>query len=252
MERSLKTESGLNVPTCPLAEWEETNRSEGLAYERLSEGAGYSLAMVVRFALGHSADGGRITAFVNEGLWGAIVLAAVRHLVNGGASASVIAIGELADKTSLELLAQRGVKIHAWNTSLNWESFEEWLNTSHNIVYGVWRPERTYSEQFALRMNESSIPVHVVGLPCGIDPDSGDVIGEPLYASSTLHLGLPLSASLTADDYMGRMYLADLSWNRDKYAALGYTGAPLFSSQPVIRLQYIEPLLHDSSADSSR
>ena len=86
-------------------------------------------------------------------------------------------------------------------------------------------------------MNESAVPVHTVGCPLGPNLESAEVERQELYASSTLSLGLPLTALGANPDLVGRHYLCDLSLAASTYREAGFLGRPLFAEQPVIKLK---------------
>lgn len=88
--------------------------------------------------------------------------------------------------------------------------------------------------------NEQSVPRLALDVPSGIDATQG-VIREPvLHADATLTLALPKSG-LTAEgsaDYVGELYLADISVPAQLYAlpTLALDVPPIFAAGDVLRL----------------
>jgi hypothetical protein len=208
------------------------------------EACGFSSAMVVRFALGLSSVGGAVTVFASDSFFGWVTLACARHLLNGGASVHIIIIpNQAAASVPLQCLlpaAERlGGCVHEWSEPHNYLEIVEIVERSHNVLCGVSDggdsilPWSTHISDF---MNESAVPVHVVGTPLGLTPRRGPNGQEPLYASSTLSLGLPLNVLHHDPDLLGRHYLSDMSWGLQQYAELGFKGEPLFAEQPVVKL----------------
>lgn len=205
--------------------------------------SGFSLAMVVRSALALSANGGKVAALVSPSLEGATALAGIRHLVNGGAHADVILLptadAEIDGLT--HSLHNRGVTITPWHSLNQWPTIKSTLLYAHNCIVGVKSENAEYSpflNTFISEMNEEPLPVHAIGKPLGIDADLGRT-ETAIYASSTLSLGLPLKGLSLSEEYVGRHYLADISWSRETYAEMDLDGPPLFAEQPVIRLSVV-------------
>ena len=215
--------------------------NEGIQDWNLAYAAGYSFAMVVRSALALSTDGARVTAFVGNSLHGLITLCAARHLLDGESNVAVYLSDHSlylteGSKLLLSSLQQRGADIETW--SGDWSKVSERVENSHNVLSGLFAERNAQLvETFANNMNESAVPVHAVGFPVGVNPDTGLADGVPLFASSTLSLGIPLRGCIAGNDFLGRHYLCDLCFSREIYSRFGYTEAPLFSEQPVVKLK---------------
>lgn len=211
---------------------------------QIAEGAGYSLAMVVRYALGLDASDGDVSLLIRNGLPGMVTLAGARHLKNAGCSIEIILIDppEHLDTAMHDLLAPllaMGSPVHQAAALFADETLKGRLASCHNAISGLFSIDAPdFAERTALTemLNDIRTPVHVVECPSGIDPDSGAVITPPLYASSTLSLGLPLSGLLTGNEYVGRHYLCDISIPRAIYQRSQITSTTLFSEQPVIQI----------------
>jgi NAD(P)H-hydrate repair Nnr-like enzyme with NAD(P)H-hydrate epimerase domain len=238
------------VPTVSYSLWEmklAQLTQQGLSAAQLVEGGGYSLALVVRSALGLTAAGGSVTVFASDSFYGWVSLAAARHLVNGGAAVVVVVPAPTTSLSTtssqvfeslLSSLLATGAQCGMWEIP-TWEHVGSVVEQSHNVVFGLADAETSlhdYLVRVGEEMNESRVPVHAVGAPYGLRLAETHRSDSELFASSTLSLGLPLTAIAHTGDLLGRHYLADLSWNLDWYRALGLQGEALFSSQPVIRV----------------
>ena len=216
---------------------------EQLSPLQIIEGCAYSCAMVVRFALGHTADKGSITVFAGDSFFGCIALAAARHLLNSGAQVKVVIPHPSSEFSHdfTKLLIPFDVRdgaLFGWNDP-TWGELSELVENSHNVLCGfsdAGTINPRYHTNFALNMNESRVPVHCIGAPIGVCTEIVPHVQEQLFASSTLSLGLPLSSLEKNDDLVGRHYLCDIGWALSDYRHYELHGPPLFAEQPVIQL----------------
>jgi hypothetical protein len=242
-----KTQTGHTVPVCSLSQWQaalsDLTRLDAIQHIQIIEGCGFSFAMVVRFALGLSADGGVVTLFVTDTFYGWIALACARHLLNAGGTVRIVLVGteclsSFESGCLLPALEQRGASVRPWVGDSLESEIRELIDGSHNVLFGAADaapPQSPWLKQLGHYLNDSAVPVHTVGAPLGVTL-SHPLGVDALYASSTLSLGLPLVPVTDNTDLLGRHYLADVSFSLDTYRKLGYAGPPLFAEQPVIRL----------------
>ncbi len=214
----------------------------GLSTLQAAESAALGEAMVIRFALGLSAAEGRVCGIVRDSLPGLVTLATLRHLSNSGAEAMLIAFPEDAPselfQNQLQQAERFGIEHIAPDILDDDERFQAFLGSCHNLICGLWSEAEEQGEKekrLVEILNEHSAPVHAIECPIGICPDTGKRKGEALFASSTLALGAPLSGLLTAEDYVGRLYVSDISLPKALYQP-GDPGTELFSDQPVVQL----------------
>lgn len=248
-----QTKAGVQIPGISSADLLKL-RSDlltevGINTTQIVEAASYSMAMVVRFALGLSAAGGRVSCIFEDTLSGWITLATVRHLLNGGGEAELIFIGDL-EKASPDLeqqlnpLDKMGQVVTLWNNPDDNGHITSIIGSCHNCLCGYYelgRPIRPFEKNINELLNEMNTPIYTVEAPPGMDPDTGKSQGSPLYASCTLSLGAPLSGLVTGSDYAGRHYVCDISLTKDLYAKVGMDFAPVFSDQPVQQITPIKP-----------
>ncbi len=216
---------------------------------QISEAASYSLAMVVRFALGLSAQEGQVCALINQSLSSAVALSCLRHLVNAGCDGVVLILGSEQENAShsnaqvaheLQILEHMGVGHVYWESPDQNDGVADVLRNCHNAICGWYTPDN--SEQSSLEssatdlLNELSTPIHCISAPRGINVETGKREGNPLFASSTLALGVPFKGFPKALDYLGRLYVCDVSFPRALLEAHKINLPTLFSEQPVVRL----------------
>ena len=260
----------------PLVELAELRRiidwlvQEGaISLDSLIEGAAYSLAMVLRSALGLSASSGRVLVLVTSDLGGAVALAAARQLSNAGATVRPIFVPELVGQAdNLDQLKERlsanfdrqCAALAALGIEVSQESIETLpallnleLVSYHAVIWGDcslpgdqgFTPERTDQVNRAFKQivelfNNSAVPVHSIVAPAGLldyrsRPNS--VLADAvLFSSSTMSLGVSLQFSQREAEHLGRHYLADISIPAKSYQGELEEFIPPFCEQPVIRL----------------
>lgn len=221
-------------------------RAMGLLEEQIAEAASYSMAMVVRYALGLSASDGQVCAIAGDCVAGQIAMATLRHLVNAGANGRLVVIKGAEPLSQqlgrqLELLKPLNVATAtAASPGQILGSAAPLTANVHNVICGTFEARGVAAADLKGlidHLNDASTPLHCLEAPAGVDPDSGAPVGPPLFASSTLSLGAPLSGLHSGNEYAGRHYLCDISVTRDMYAKLGLRSAhSAFAEQPVVQL----------------
>jgi YjeF-related protein N-terminus len=262
-----RTNYGEVIPLCSTVEWaaatDLTLTQDAALPLQLVENTAFGWAMVVRHALGLSCSGGRVTALVRENLFGLVTLATARQLLNSGSRLTIVADrstdGPLRDTFQgyLNAAARRGAAIETHTVLSSWrEGALRYLDAHMVLCAPDFPSESPLDGRYSClceSLNEAKTPVHTLGWPIGMDPDTGHTIGEVLYASTTLSIGAALRGLTFAPDYVGRHYLADAQWDLGIYASLGYAGEPLFREQPVIRLNdFSLQKRHFETADGNR
>ncbi len=206
----------------------------------VAQGAGYSIALVMRQALGLSCDGGNVVVFANETFSSLVTLTTLRHLTNGGCTGKIIftcdptrVAGEL--ERAAAPLEKAGIQLDHISCYNDGESLAETLNQSHAVLCGLSSLDQgldATEETLIDILNELTAPVHCVDLPCGF---AGQ--GKRLYASSTTAIGLPLQELYKQRDYTGRLYLADGGLPRPLLESMNLWHGAYFGDQPVVPLK---------------
>lgn len=219
-------------------------REYGLTTTQIVESASYSMAMVVRAALGLSAAGGRICALATDSLSGWISIATMRHLANGGADPLIVLVAPQQQSSpeleqQLKPLGKMGVPIFDWAPSGNEKDFAALIESCHNIILGVTAigtSTPAFQEPLVEILSELPTPLHCIQSPLGVNPDTGAVHKASIFASSTMSLGIPLAGLHPAREYVGRHYVCDISFARQQYIEEGQDLTLLFADQPVVQL----------------
>jgi NAD(P)H-hydrate repair Nnr-like enzyme with NAD(P)H-hydrate epimerase domain len=216
----------------------------GFTYPQICEAASYSMAMVVRVALGLSADRAIVGAIVTDNLSGWVTLASLRHLRNGGSECYLILAGEQDTPSTdfalqLKPLQKMGMQIHHWTSPDQNPEMTALVLKCHALICGLAGSQAAAGKQYDYiinTINELKTPVHCIQMPPGVDRDTGERTGAPVFASSTLSLGAPLAGLHKGADFAGRHYICDISFTNELYTKEGYDLTPLFAEQPVIQV----------------
>jgi NAD(P)H-hydrate repair Nnr-like enzyme with NAD(P)H-hydrate epimerase domain len=213
----------------------------GIHRLQMVEAASYSFAMVVRFALGLSAQGGKVLALVGDCLAGEVVAATVRHLANAHASVTVFTLGDTLSaslEAQLTPLRKMGVTFVTLSSLSDITPLSAALGDAHNLLLGLYDAPRTEEGLPALAtlLNESQVPIHAVEAPLGVDTLTGKLTPHALFASSTLSLGVPLIGLAAGSDCAGRHYVCDISCTSELYGSEARDLTVLFTDQPVVQI----------------
>lgn len=219
-------------------------RDYGLTLPQICEAAGFSMSMVVRYALGLSAAEGRVCAMVEDTLHGCIALATLRHLVNAGSEGCAVLLcpadaQSTALRQQLTPLERMGVTIADAAPPFANEEFTSFVTSFHNILCGWLSAGEELSPahvELHQVLNELHTPVHTVESPPGIHADTGEHHPSALYASSTISLGMVLPGLFHGREFVGRHYLCDISLPPAIYDSYAPELRGVFSDQPVVQI----------------
>lgn len=220
-----------------------TRERYGITEPQISEAAAFSFAMVVRHALGTFAKDGVVSALIGNSLAGAVVAGTLRHLANAGANVRAFVFdseeAHAGTKVQLNILERLSLPIHLIKGKRELGDALDAFDGSHSILWALHGSPSAKSplvQNIIERLNDHSVPVHALETPPGINEDSGEKIGPPLFASSTMSLGMVLKGLDKGRDYVGRHYLCDALIPARLYEENGLSIDQLFSEQPVIKI----------------
>lgn len=208
----------------------------GLGVETLMENAGVKTAELARSSLGGSVAGRKVAVMVGRGNNGGDGLVAARHLHNWGAEVMVMMAESresLRDVPArqLAIVEKMGVRVVVPGQEQRAELLVDAL-----LGYGAKGDPREPLASLIRKANASKVPILAVDLPSGLDATTGKP-GDPcVMAKWTLTLGFPKAGFLTrqAEEFIGELYLADISLSRAIYEQYSCMG--IFSSGPLVRL----------------
>ena len=218
----------------------------GITLLQMMENAGRALARLARERfLAGDARGKRVLVLAGPGGngGGGLVGARVHH--NWGADVSVFATSppeRMADVPRHQLRILESVDVATVVASEATLLPEADLIVDALIGYSLRGGLSLAGATAALvrAANQHRAPTLALDIPTGVDATSGEAAGGVIRADATLTLALPKEGlrAASAPEYVGELYLADISIPAELYArpSLGIEVGPLFASDDIIRL----------------
>ncbi len=204
----------------------------------LMENAGLAVANVARQMLGGDADRKRIGVLVGKGNNGGDGLVAARHLQNWGAQVDLVLAGGRAD---LKALPTKHLEI-AERMGGRPMGAESDVSGAHLLVdallgYNLKGNPKEPLTGMINRANASNVRILAVDIPSGLDATTGNPGSPCIAADTTVTLGLPKVGFLSpeAGKYVGKLYLADISFPALLYAKYGQKDS-LFGKDSLVRV----------------
>lgn len=246
--------NGLEIPGVTSQQFDhlidELESTFFVSLPQVVEAAAYSFSMVVRHALGLSAQGGIISIVASASIPGIVALQSARYLSHAGAAIHVVTL-ETEDtpqekiknlfqnaKQSLAALGVVIIEINSVQRLQNWAVSS--CEHSQHILIGCGQDAGSKYLPALSLLNEAICPVHCVQLPPGTDGNTGTASEGAIFSSSTLSLGVPLNGLSNARDRVGRHYICDISLPTLLTDEHGVRKA-LFHDQPVQTLLFEKP-----------
>jgi len=233
------------IPAVTVAQMREVDRImvDELHIELLQmmENAGRCLAAHTRRWLSGQVAGRQVVVLAGSGGNGGGGLVAARRLTIWGASAAVV-LGHSRSEVrgvpahQLEILGRMGVPV--WTPE---QSPPDALAHADAILdaligYSLQGPPREPIASLIRAANRAHAPVIALDVPSGLDGDSGRAFDPTITAATTLTLGLPKAGLLrpAARQWVGDLYLADISVPAQVYQRLGIETGPVFAASDIV------------------
>ena len=233
-ERPFPTVPVSSTPTVTAEQMREVDRVAIDAFDvfliQMMENAGARLADLVAGRFGPDS----VTVLCGSGGNGGGGLVAARHLANWGIRVHVT-LG--ADPSRFGEIPSHQVSIlERMEIPIRPEPVGSDLIVDALIGYSLSGDPRGRIAELIRWANEQRVPVCSLDTPSGLDATTGRV-GDPcVRATATLTLALPKSGLGAAPDFVGDLYLADISIPRAVYATLGIRVGPIFAPGPTLCL----------------
>jgi NAD(P)H-hydrate epimerase len=205
----------------------------------MMENTGRAVAEQSRKMLG-SLEQRPILVMAGKGNNGGGGLASARHLHNRGADVEVILschrdeLRELPAK-QFQILEEMGLRTLRNSKDLEVSKYE--LIIDSLLGYSQRGNPRGRVAELVTAANMSGKLILALDVPTGLNPDSGKPNNPCIRATHTLTLALPKKGLLAEDakDYVGIVFVADISVPRKIYRELGMTDS-LFSGNEIFSL----------------
>jgi len=222
-----------------------------IALIQMMENAGRNLAHLARkrFLEGNP-RGKNVVILAGSGGNGGGGLVCARRLHNWGATVRVITTKPKAyfkgiPAHQLDILYRMQVSILSVGSEPDWKNKEFQNNPIDLIVdavigYSLAGAPQGTAAWLITWANSQKAPILSLDTPSGLDPANGTVYNPAIQATATLTLALPKKGlqAASVEDYVGELYLADISVPPGLYSRPGLelTVGPIFAENEIIRL----------------
>ena len=232
----------MNIPAITTKQMAEVDRLMIEEYHiellQMMENAGRNLADCAQLMLKDKTNPS-VMVLCGAGNNGGGGLVAARHLLNRGLKVSVVLIG--AENHLKEIPA------HQWQIlrKMGEGASEPGDISASDLVidamigYGLQGHPREPAARWIKELNAANTPVLSLDVPSGLDASRGIPLEPCVRADATLTLALPKTGLLTAEakDYVGELYLADISVPPQLYRSLRLEVGPIFGADAIIKIK---------------
>ena len=240
-----------NIPVVTVAQMREVDRvmvdEIGTSILMMMENASRNIAVLARKLLGGSVRSKRIVIFCGKGNNGGDGLGAARHLINFGGEVTCI-LSERKENLGGNTRAQFNILknidaaiIEFSNEQVN--LIQEKTKNSDLIIdallgYNLQGDPREPIASLINLSNNAGIPILAVDVPSGLDGNTGQPHLPTIKADTTITIALPKVGLMTekAKEYVGKLYVADLSVPKEVYDKLGINIPVLFEHQEIVKV----------------
>jgi NAD(P)H-hydrate epimerase len=241
------------IPAITVAQMREVDRimveELGIELIQMMENAGRCLAQHVRSWLGDNVNSRRVAVLTGSGGNGGGGLVAARRLSIWGAEVTVV-IGHGAEAIrgmpahQLGIVERLGIPVLRPGARSAEELERAELIVDALIGYSLQGPPRAAVASLILAANAAAAPTIALDMPSGLDGDTGEPSDPTVRAATTLTLALPKRGLLqpVARDWVGELFVADISVPRFVYRNLGVDVGPLFAASDIVPVPLPEAL----------
>lgn len=210
----------------------------GIQLIQMMENAGRTLAELSRLLLGGDVRTKNIAVLCGAGNNGGGGMVAARHLHNWGADILLNIFSpteQLKDVPAHQFHILRSMGV-ADNGTIELDSVD--LVIDAMIGYGLTGDPRGKIADWIRRVNDAGRLVLALDAPSGLNATTG-VPGKPcMRATATMTLALPKTglATTEAEQYVGDLYLADISVPPALYTRIGLGKPPVFWENTIVKI----------------
>ena len=207
----------------------------GISLIQMMENAGRNLAELTSRMLNRSLFGRSICVLCGRGNNGGGGMVAARHLHNRGANVSLIRLsGDLKDVSKYQWKILENMGIH---NDTNFDLTKADIVLDALIGYGLQGDPRPELAEWIEKINQSNITVLALDSPSGLDTTSGTGSRHTVRADATMTLALPKVGLLseTAKEFVGELFLADISVPPKLYRQIGIEVGNYFEQDSIYK-----------------
>jgi NAD(P)H-hydrate epimerase len=177
-------------------------------------------------------------------IWGADVavdLAQPRHAVQG------------VPAQQLAILERMSVALHDLDGTFSSDLGTADLVIDALIGYSLRGTPQEPVATLIRQANASGTPVLALDIPSGLNPDTGEPSDPTIRAAATLTLAIPKAGLLkpAAREWVGDLYVADISVPPTVYRRLGLTVGPFFRRGDIVPLVISGVVVREAARASS-
>jgi len=207
---------------------------------QMMENAGRSFAELARRHLRGALSGSSVVILCGSGNNGGGGMTAARRLHNWGANITVALTKSKEDlrgipALQLDILKRMKIPIIEPNSPLPLTCD---LILDAIIGYSLSGPPSGVAKDFIHWANMQNAPILALDTPSGLDVTNGMAHEPTIRAAATLTLALPKQGLLlpAAKEFVGDLYLADISVPPEIYTLMGIPVPKLFEREDIIRI----------------
>jgi NAD(P)H-hydrate epimerase len=235
------------IPTVSVDQMREVDRLMTEEFEiellQMMENAGRALAEQTRRLVGGNVHNTRVVVLAGQGGNGGGGLTAARRLAIWGADVSIVLGASRSGFQGvplhqLRILDRLGVRVREADQA---NSFDTELRSADVILdaligYSLRGAPREPIASLIRAANESKTVVIALDIPSGLDGDSGEAHDPTIRAAVTVTLALPKTGLVktAAQEWVGELFLADISVPELVYERLGIPIGPIFATADVV------------------
>ena len=229
------------VTTQQMAEVDRLMIEEyGIQLIQMMENAGRNLAELARRMLSGSIADCKIVVLCGGGNNGGGGMVAARHIHNWGASVGVQLAAEearLKEVPAHQWKILKGMQVPGINGAREPVQKPD-LIIDAILGYGLQGNPRGEAAKWIEWTNAQDSPVLALDAPSGLDTTSGTPGTPTIMATNTLTLALPKTGLLKpeAKEYVGNLYLADISVPRELYRRIGMEVGTIFGDDTIVEV----------------
>lgn len=241
----------MGIPAVTVAQMREVDRlmveEIGVSILMMMENASRHIAVLSRRMLGGSVNNKNIVILCGKGNNGGDGLGAARHLINFGAKIVILLAANASQlrhdpNTQYNILKNINATVYE-AADLTEGLAEKYVANASLIIDALLgynakgRPKEPIAT-FIKLSNQSQKPILAVDIPSGLNADTGEATDPTIKAAVTLTLALPKVGLLTekAREYVGKLYVADLSVPKMVYNKLGINVPAFFAKEELVKV----------------
>lgn len=209
----------------------------GIQLIQMMENAGRNLSDLTSQLLGSSPFGRSICVICGRGNNGGGGMVAARHLLNRGAIVHIIRLaGELKEIPAKQWHILKNMGVY---NEPNYDLSKADIIIDALIGYGLYGKLRSPVVEWIKTINASGKTILALDVPSGLNTNIGINGHLAIRADATMTLALPKIGLLTeaSRQYVGSLYLADISVPPSLYQTLGLEIGNIFSDSPIIKIR---------------